>query len=208
MLSALWWQLFISAMCNWRNIGLFGILNSWTLTLLPFVLIVRLNIFSVIWNCMYKCYLYTTCAHFNFGYLSIFKVSFFISSKQEKQARRSTRKMQSIKPAPTSRILNRGQRKKESVRRKLPHFLWHSQMLRNHWDVLGKIKWNACTFAPLLLWCWALVDCCFIYTVHWMLASNCFITCLYQYTYRLSHSLPSPFSSGPRIASDMCTWYL
>lgn len=35
MLSALWWQLSISAICNWRNIGLFGILNTGTPAIRP-----------------------------------------------------------------------------------------------------------------------------------------------------------------------------
>lgn len=38
----------------------------------------------------------------------------------------------------------------KSVLGKLPHLRWHSQMLRNHWNVLGN-KMNACTFC--LLWC-------------------------------------------------------
>lgn len=103
------------------------------------------------------CYLYGTCVYFNFGYLMAFCVfkrtnertnDWTVEKKIEwekktTQKEKSTRKTQSVK-------LDGGGSKKKSVLGKLPHLRWHSQMLRNHWNVLGN-KMNAYSSLSLSL---------------------------------------------------------
>lgn len=71
-------------------------------------------------------------------------------------------------------------RKKESVLRKLPHLQWHSQMLRNHWDVLGKIKWKhaLCVCFDVKHWMTVVLFISCVEYYHEIVLSRARITCL------------------------------
>lgn len=143
--------------------------------------------YVLLFEIAYVRYLYSTCVYFNFGYLMPFHVfSNEWTEKKPTQKEKSTCKTQSV---------NRMREEKKSVLGKLPHLRWHSQMLRNHWNVLGN-KMNAystffCSFSLVcvfFLFCSAALmlcsgDWCFIYTVCSMVVSNGFITCSYQCMY-------------------------